>query len=271
MYGRRRRGPRPSAPRSGCSRCYSGSASSRWPPARSARGRPAPGLLVTLLLVLPYAGLWLLVSLQLPHRGSDWKALVPGALLCGLGIEAAPRPHRVRARAVRGREGGNVRCDGRGGGAPARPLPPEPADRGRRGAQRNALGAAARSRRPGPRPSRLTAARALETQTTPASRRHKRCPPRAPGRQARARLAQRFRRAIARATASGLANWTTSVRACALHGPVDRVRQRDDRGPRLRPAAAAGVRPRGSSPLPSPRPPRPPRSTSKPIPRSVSS
>lgn len=48
---------------------------------------PGPGILATLLLTLPYAGLWLLVSLQLPHRGSDWKALVPGALLCGLGIE----------------------------------------------------------------------------------------------------------------------------------------------------------------------------------------
>jgi len=48
---------------------------------------PGPGVLVTILLVLPYAGLWLLVSLQLPHRGSDWKALAPGALLCGLGIE----------------------------------------------------------------------------------------------------------------------------------------------------------------------------------------
>ena len=48
---------------------------------------PGPGVLVTLLLMLPYAGLWLLVSLQLPHRSSDWKALVPGALLCGLGIE----------------------------------------------------------------------------------------------------------------------------------------------------------------------------------------
>ncbi len=48
---------------------------------------PAPGLLVTLVLTLPYAGLWLLVSLQLPHRGSDWKALVPGALLCGAGVE----------------------------------------------------------------------------------------------------------------------------------------------------------------------------------------
>ena len=48
---------------------------------------PAPGLLVTLVLTLPYAAIWLLISLQLPHRGSDWKALVPGALLCGVGIE----------------------------------------------------------------------------------------------------------------------------------------------------------------------------------------
>ncbi len=48
---------------------------------------PAPGLLVTLFLTLPYAGLWLLVSLQLPHRGTDWRALVPGALLCGAGVE----------------------------------------------------------------------------------------------------------------------------------------------------------------------------------------
>jgi uncharacterized BrkB/YihY/UPF0761 family membrane protein len=48
---------------------------------------PAPGVLVTVVLVLPYAALWLLVSLQLPHGGSDWKALVPGALLCGAGLE----------------------------------------------------------------------------------------------------------------------------------------------------------------------------------------
>ncbi len=47
----------------------------------------APGLLVTLSLVLPYAGLWLLVSMRLPHRGADWRALVPGALLCGAGVE----------------------------------------------------------------------------------------------------------------------------------------------------------------------------------------
>jgi uncharacterized BrkB/YihY/UPF0761 family membrane protein len=46
-----------------------------------------PGLFVTVLVVLPFAGLWLLVTLQLPHRGADWKALVPGALLCGAGLE----------------------------------------------------------------------------------------------------------------------------------------------------------------------------------------
>jgi uncharacterized BrkB/YihY/UPF0761 family membrane protein len=48
---------------------------------------PAPGLLLTLLLTLPYAVLWLLVSLQLPHGGTGWRALVPGALLCGAGVE----------------------------------------------------------------------------------------------------------------------------------------------------------------------------------------
>lgn len=46
-----------------------------------------PGLLATLLSLAAYAGLWLLISLQLPHRGSDWRALIPGALLYGVGIE----------------------------------------------------------------------------------------------------------------------------------------------------------------------------------------
>jgi uncharacterized BrkB/YihY/UPF0761 family membrane protein len=48
---------------------------------------PAPGVLVTLGLVLPYAGLWLLVTLRLPHRGTSWRALVPGALVFGAGVE----------------------------------------------------------------------------------------------------------------------------------------------------------------------------------------
>jgi membrane protein len=48
---------------------------------------PLPGLLVTVLMVLPYAGIWVLISLHLPHRGADWHALVPGALLCAIGLE----------------------------------------------------------------------------------------------------------------------------------------------------------------------------------------
>ena len=37
-----------------------------------------PGLVATLLIFAVYAGVWLWVSTQLPHRG-DWRALVPGA------------------------------------------------------------------------------------------------------------------------------------------------------------------------------------------------
>jgi uncharacterized BrkB/YihY/UPF0761 family membrane protein len=49
---------------------------------------PGPGLLASLLTVLPYAGLWLLISLRLPHRAAAWTDLIPGALLFGVGIEA---------------------------------------------------------------------------------------------------------------------------------------------------------------------------------------
>jgi uncharacterized BrkB/YihY/UPF0761 family membrane protein len=45
------------------------------------------GVVSTLLVALPFAGLWLLVSLRLPHRGADWTALLPGALLFGVGAE----------------------------------------------------------------------------------------------------------------------------------------------------------------------------------------
>jgi membrane protein len=45
------------------------------------------GILATILIAAPYAGIWLLVSLRLPHRQADWKALVPGALLFGFGLE----------------------------------------------------------------------------------------------------------------------------------------------------------------------------------------
>jgi uncharacterized BrkB/YihY/UPF0761 family membrane protein len=45
------------------------------------------GLVSTLLVALPYAGIWLLASLRLPHRDAPWTALVPGALLFGVGLE----------------------------------------------------------------------------------------------------------------------------------------------------------------------------------------
>jgi uncharacterized BrkB/YihY/UPF0761 family membrane protein len=45
------------------------------------------GIVVTLLMVVPYAGFWLLVTMRLPHRDAGWKGLVPGALAFGIGIE----------------------------------------------------------------------------------------------------------------------------------------------------------------------------------------
>jgi uncharacterized BrkB/YihY/UPF0761 family membrane protein len=48
---------------------------------------PGPGLLVTLALILPYGGLWLLVSMRLPRRDASWIALLPGALLFAVGLE----------------------------------------------------------------------------------------------------------------------------------------------------------------------------------------
>jgi uncharacterized BrkB/YihY/UPF0761 family membrane protein len=45
------------------------------------------GVLTTLVVAVAYAGIWLLISLRLPRRGADWKALVPGALVFGVGAE----------------------------------------------------------------------------------------------------------------------------------------------------------------------------------------
>jgi uncharacterized BrkB/YihY/UPF0761 family membrane protein len=45
------------------------------------------GLLFTLLDWSVFAGLWLLIELQMPHRGTPWRALVPGAILFGVGIQ----------------------------------------------------------------------------------------------------------------------------------------------------------------------------------------
>jgi uncharacterized BrkB/YihY/UPF0761 family membrane protein len=48
---------------------------------------PGAGLLASLVATLPYAGLWLLISIRLPHRAAAWTDLIPGALLFGFGIE----------------------------------------------------------------------------------------------------------------------------------------------------------------------------------------
>jgi membrane protein len=47
----------------------------------------APGVVVTILAIGPYAGLWLLLSLRLPHRDAPWVALLPGAFLYAVGTE----------------------------------------------------------------------------------------------------------------------------------------------------------------------------------------
>ena len=46
-----------------------------------------PGLLATLLALVPYAALWVLVTMPLPHRDAPWTALLPGAAVFALGIE----------------------------------------------------------------------------------------------------------------------------------------------------------------------------------------
>jgi uncharacterized BrkB/YihY/UPF0761 family membrane protein len=46
------------------------------------------GVLTTAFVAIPYGAIWLLVSLRLPHRDAPWTALVPGAVLLALGVEA---------------------------------------------------------------------------------------------------------------------------------------------------------------------------------------
>ncbi len=46
-----------------------------------------PGFLAPVVTVAPLAALWVWVSLQLPHRDAPWRALVPGALLVGIGFQ----------------------------------------------------------------------------------------------------------------------------------------------------------------------------------------
>jgi uncharacterized BrkB/YihY/UPF0761 family membrane protein len=46
-----------------------------------------PGVLATLVALVPYAGLWVLVSVRLPHLDAPWRALIPGALVFAEGVE----------------------------------------------------------------------------------------------------------------------------------------------------------------------------------------
>ena len=101
------------------------------------------GIFASILIALPYAGIWLLVSMRLPHREADWRALVPGALLFGFGIEIL-NAVAVYIRAVLDREAGHVRSARHRGSAPARALLPGPDRRLCSGPERDAVGAANR-------------------------------------------------------------------------------------------------------------------------------
>lgn len=47
---------------------------------------PAAGLVATILVTIGFIGLWLWVSLQLPHRDAGWLELLPGAIAVGVGF-----------------------------------------------------------------------------------------------------------------------------------------------------------------------------------------
>jgi membrane protein len=46
-----------------------------------------PGILAPVITFAPLTGMWLWVSLQLPHKDASWQALLPGALLVGIGFQ----------------------------------------------------------------------------------------------------------------------------------------------------------------------------------------
>jgi uncharacterized BrkB/YihY/UPF0761 family membrane protein len=47
----------------------------------------AAGVAASVIVAVPYAGLWLLVSTRLPHRDVGWRELVPGAVLFGVSAD----------------------------------------------------------------------------------------------------------------------------------------------------------------------------------------
>jgi uncharacterized BrkB/YihY/UPF0761 family membrane protein len=48
---------------------------------------PGAGIVGNLIALVPFAGLWLLVSMRLPHLDAPWQALLPGALAFAIGLE----------------------------------------------------------------------------------------------------------------------------------------------------------------------------------------
>jgi uncharacterized BrkB/YihY/UPF0761 family membrane protein len=68
----------------GATLLVSASLGASWLRARSA----GIGLGAILLIFVLYSAIWLGASLLLPHADAPWQALVPGALLFGLGLEA---------------------------------------------------------------------------------------------------------------------------------------------------------------------------------------
>ena len=56
-----------------------------------------PGIVATILAIAPYAGVWLLIAVRLPHGAAPWTALVPGAILYAAGTEVI---HAVIAYAI---------------------------------------------------------------------------------------------------------------------------------------------------------------------------
>ena len=51
--------------------------------------------LIVLLLLLGLAGLWLIVSLQLPHANAHWRDMVPGSLFYGIVHRADLEPVEI--------------------------------------------------------------------------------------------------------------------------------------------------------------------------------
>ena len=49
---------------------------------------PVSGVIVIVLMFVVYSAIWLGASLLLPHADAPWQALLPGALLFGLGLQA---------------------------------------------------------------------------------------------------------------------------------------------------------------------------------------